>query len=43
MFSVAELVEVATGLTIAIFGLLGMQHDWTPDEDEDGEQAGEGA
>jgi len=43
VFSVAELVEVATGLTIAIFGLLGMQHDWTPDEDEDGEQAGEGA
>lgn len=32
LFSGAELIEVATGLTIAIFGLLGMGHDWTPDE-----------
>ena len=34
-FSGAELIEVGTGLTIAIFSLLGMRHDWTPDEDED--------
>jgi multicomponent Na+:H+ antiporter subunit B len=33
-FSGAELVEVATGLTIAVFALLGMGHDWAPDEDE---------
>jgi multicomponent Na+:H+ antiporter subunit B len=32
--SAAELVEVATGITIAVFALLGMEHDWTPDEDE---------
>jgi multicomponent Na+:H+ antiporter subunit B len=32
IFSGAELVEVATGLTIAIFALLGMRHEWTPDE-----------
>lgn len=35
MFSGAELVEVATGLSIAVFSLLGMQHDWSPDEDDD--------
>jgi multicomponent Na+:H+ antiporter subunit B len=34
LFSAAELVEVATGITIAIFALLGMGHDWTPDEEE---------
>ena len=27
-----ELIEVATGVTIVIFTLLGMRHDWTPDE-----------
>ena len=34
VFSGAELVEVATGLAIAIFSLLGMQHEWAPDEDD---------
>jgi multicomponent Na+:H+ antiporter subunit B len=34
LFSAAELIEVATGITIVIFALLGMGHDWTPDEDE---------
>lgn len=34
VLSAAELVEVATGITIAVFALLGMGHDWTPDEDE---------
>ncbi|GAA5195869.1 hypothetical protein GCM10023322_63530 [Rugosimonospora acidiphila] len=29
-FSVVELVEVATGLVLAVFGLLGMGHDWEP-------------
>jgi multicomponent Na+:H+ antiporter subunit B len=37
-FSGAELIEVATGLTIAIFALLGMGHDWTPDEDDGGDE-----
>jgi multicomponent Na+:H+ antiporter subunit B len=32
--SLAELIEVATGLTIAVFALLGMRHEWTRDEDE---------
>jgi multicomponent Na+:H+ antiporter subunit B len=32
-FSGAELIEVATGLTLAVFGLLGMSHDWSPDGD----------
>jgi multicomponent Na+:H+ antiporter subunit B len=40
LYSGAELVEVATGLTIAIFTLLGMRHDWTPDEEDDGADGG---
>jgi len=32
-FSVSELVEVSSGLVIAILGLLQMKHDWSPDED----------
>ena len=32
LFSGGELIEVGTGLTIAVFALLGMSHDWTPDE-----------
>jgi multicomponent Na+:H+ antiporter subunit B len=35
LYSGAELVEVATGLTIAIFGLLGLGHDWAPEEREE--------
>lgn len=34
LFSAAELVEVATGLIIVVFALLGTRHDWAPDEDE---------
>jgi multicomponent Na+:H+ antiporter subunit B len=30
-FSVAELAEVALGLSLAVFSLLGMRHDWAPD------------
>ncbi len=41
-FSGAELVEVATGLTIAIFALLGMKHEWTPDEEQDESEDGGG-
>jgi multicomponent Na+:H+ antiporter subunit B len=36
-FSVAELVEVGTGLTLTVFALLGMRHDWAPDSDSDRE------
>jgi multicomponent Na+:H+ antiporter subunit B len=34
-FSGSELFEVATGLTLAIFSLLAMEHDWSPDEDDE--------
>jgi multicomponent Na+:H+ antiporter subunit B len=40
VFSAAELIEVATGLIIAIFALLAMQHDWAPDEGEHGDEDG---
>ncbi|HEU5158234.1 MAG TPA: MnhB domain-containing protein [Streptosporangiaceae bacterium] len=33
-FSASELVEVGTGLIIVIFAVLGMSHDWTPDQPE---------
>jgi multicomponent Na+:H+ antiporter subunit B len=35
LYSGAELIEVATGLTIAIFSLLGVGHDWAPDESDE--------
>jgi multicomponent Na+:H+ antiporter subunit B len=38
LFSAAELIEVGTGLTIAVFALLGMTHDWA--RDDDGEPGG---
>jgi multicomponent Na+:H+ antiporter subunit B len=31
LFSVSELIEVGTGLAIAVFALLGMGHDWARD------------
>jgi multicomponent Na+:H+ antiporter subunit B len=34
-FSGSELVEVSTGLTLAVFSLLAMRHDWSPDEDDE--------
>ena len=34
LFSASELIEVGTGLTIAVFALLAMEHDWTPDEQD---------
>jgi multicomponent Na+:H+ antiporter subunit B len=33
LFSVGELIEVGTGLSIAVFALLGVRHDWAPDQD----------
>lgn len=36
VFSVGELVEVGAGLTITVFALLGMRHEWASDEDEGG-------
>jgi multicomponent Na+:H+ antiporter subunit B len=38
LFSGGELVEVATGVVIVIFTLLGMRHEWTPDEAERDDQ-----
>lgn len=32
LFSVSELIEVGTGLAIVVFALIGMGHDWSPDE-----------
>ncbi|HEX6471260.1 MAG TPA: MnhB domain-containing protein [Streptosporangiaceae bacterium] len=34
-FSAGELLEVGTGLIIVVFAVLGMSHDWTPDEPEE--------
>jgi multicomponent Na+:H+ antiporter subunit B len=45
LFSVSELVEVGTGLAIAVFALLAMEHDWAPDEPDsqpDGKDGGSG-
>ncbi len=43
LFSAGELVEVGTGLTIAVFALLAMGHDWSPDEARDGASDGGGS
>jgi len=40
LFSGGELIEVGTGLTIAVFALLGMAHDWSPDHGKGSEDAG---
>jgi multicomponent Na+:H+ antiporter subunit B len=37
-FSLSELVEVGTGLTLVIFALLGMGHDWAGGGDEEEQQ-----
>ena len=34
LFSVSELVEVGTGLIIAVFAVLGATRDWSPDDPE---------
>ena len=42
LYSGSELVEVATGLVIAVFSLLGMRHDWAADDaSEDAGQDGQ--
>jgi multicomponent Na+:H+ antiporter subunit B len=35
VFSGSELIEVGTGLVLVIFSILGMAHDWTPDDQDD--------
>jgi multicomponent Na+:H+ antiporter subunit B len=45
LFSVGEFIEVGTGLSIAVFALLGVRRDWAPDEDDednDSDRAGTG-
>jgi len=37
LYSALELIEVAVSLTIAVFALLGMGHDWAPDDQEEDE------
>ncbi|RFU39273.1 sodium:proton antiporter, partial [Actinomadura logoneensis] len=41
-FSVAEFVEVGTGILLAVQALLTARHDWTPDEPSDKEPSGAG-
>jgi multicomponent Na+:H+ antiporter subunit B len=41
LFSASELIEVATGLTIVVFALLGISHDWARDEDRGSSGGGE--
>ncbi len=41
LFSGSELIEVGTGLAIAIFALIGMGHDWVPDQDGDDDGRGD--
>jgi multicomponent Na+:H+ antiporter subunit B len=43
LFSVSEFFEVGTGLSIVVFALLGMRHDWAPDDEEDEQPAPRGA
>jgi multicomponent Na+:H+ antiporter subunit B len=38
LYSGAELIEVATGLSIAIFSLLGVGHDWARDDEQTDEE-----
>jgi multicomponent Na+:H+ antiporter subunit B len=41
LFSASELIEVGTGLGIAVFALIGMRHDWAKDEGaKDGDGGG---
>jgi multicomponent Na+:H+ antiporter subunit B len=39
LFSGSELIEVGTGLGIAVFAMIGMRHDWASDEDS-GDEGG---
>jgi len=42
LFSGSELIEVGTGLAIAVFALLGMGHDWARDSGDDSGSGGSG-
>jgi multicomponent Na+:H+ antiporter subunit B len=42
LFSASELIEVATGLAIVVFALLGMSHDWARDEGRNSSGGGNG-
>ena len=42
LFSVGELIEVGTGLAIAVFAVLGVRRDWARDQDADGDGGGGG-
>jgi multicomponent Na+:H+ antiporter subunit B len=44
LFSASELIEVATGLAIVVFALLGISHDWARDEggNSSGDDGGQG-
>jgi multicomponent Na+:H+ antiporter subunit B len=42
LFSGSELIEVGSGLTIAVFALLGMSHDWAKDSGDDAGSDGRG-
>jgi hypothetical protein len=39
-FSVAEFFEVGTGLTIVVFAIMAMSHDWSPDAGRNGGRSG---
>jgi multicomponent Na+:H+ antiporter subunit B len=41
IFSASELIEVGTGLAIAIFALIGMSHDWAPDTEPGPDETGD--
>lgn len=43
VFSAAECVEVASGLVLAVFALLGVRHEWARDPDGAGHDAGDDA
>jgi multicomponent Na+:H+ antiporter subunit B len=40
VFSGGEFIEVGTGLVLVIFALLGMRHDWAPDNDQEEQPSG---
>ncbi|HWG23696.1 MnhB domain-containing protein [Actinospica sp.] len=39
LFSVGEFIEVGTGLSIAVFALLGVRRDWTREQHGDGQES----
>jgi multicomponent Na+:H+ antiporter subunit B len=43
LFSVGELIEVGTGLSIVVFAVLGVRQDWAEQQDEDGGNGADGS